>query len=751
MRHGTRVGKKIAVIDPESPAASKAREDRQMSDTASTLWDETAVDACIQDICSGTHRHIAFMVGSAVSLGMPSDCLGVGQVRDGVLHALRNLDDVADAGARELIDALRAVDRLSDLPFEQFLGCLNRASEDTAATVLSAICGTNAPNTNHLAIAHAARALLEQELADRVSIITTNYDRCLDHALQDVFGVTSLSRTKAIERPAYDVAVPGSQCLRYLKVHGCITEPDTLVFTFSQMMSLITSDGWATQITRWIMSDGGNRPTLGLFVGYGFWDPDLRDWLCSLFAGARLYRNVRPRTDDEESTVTPSKSDSATQHLQLEFFERLQDPQAARCTLALIRSDLVASDLPDSEEANVLTALQARLTGVTSRIPPQPGDDGGAKIRESFRQWSDATAAHFLGKLAYACNRSDGRALFSRTLQEEPAGPRQCDLAHAYLRTYGTANDWGGGAAACRDLRKQRPSNDVAAIAWGYESFFVTLDESKPLPVRALAGAWCLLRGAVVCRQASEPARAVFREYSTHYRAKALQTVWQIAGWRQITRIIRPVVALLASWQARRFDRHLKTLLAARDLEVFGDATALLAELTIVAGDAGRALEHARTSRILRTIVGRGSNAIQGDRLLGWAWLASGTEGWVPAVRAFARGLTLATRLHEEPSIARKMGANLLRLAPESAQIGWPLLGATPIGEEVREACGVLQGIESSNRSTDVMESAWQSVALYVFDLFAPNQAALWAELKRSEWQREPIYLPLCEPKTAPA
>ena len=718
-------------------------------------WTETSLDELVRDVRGGDHRHIALVAGSATSLGMPSDCLGVPQIRRAVLDGIREAatsTSPTGLASRSLLSRMSADARLADpelcarvndLPFEQFLGCLGASSEDTATQIVTAICGSTRSNSNHDSLARIAQSLIDRTVAQRVSIVTTNYDLCIDHALAQTFGHHAVTRHTQLGLPSYEVQLTDGKRVRYVKVHGCISEPLTLVFTFAQMMSLLISDDWAVELSDWLTDSGRYRPTLVIFVGYGFWDPDLRDWMRDLFAGASLYRNEKRMPIGQSDAVhVPS---SGTAQLQNEFFG---DLRRAGCTMAMVRSDLVASGPASDGDHNVLTKLNEELTGELLPIPELALVNESDRLRAAFSDWDDIRVVHFLSRLLHASNRPDGGTLFFDAMLADAPGSRQLDFAHAYLRTFGTENNWSGGTTACHRLRQRRLSRDINAVAWGYQSFTSTLDQHKGVISRAANGGWCVMRGALLRPFVSDQSRAIFREYSSHYRTKGIQTLWQISGRSRITRASQPVLRLMARWQANSMRRQLNQLLAARDLDVYGDATALLAELAILSGDRDRALDEARRSRVFRTIVGRISNAIQGERLVGWAFLAQGTNtGKIAAIHAFARGFALSMQLREEPSVSRKLGANLLRLALSGPWQHFQPNRVAPSDDEVHGACDVLLASLAPGADSSELAEAWQLIAEQVLCLFAPNEASLLDELGRfADWRRYPMYLPMCEP-----
>ena len=713
------------------------------------LWEDSDLDTLWSDLKGGAYERVVLLVGSAVSYGMPSECLSVQAVRRGVLSALTERAASTTAAAAQTLKLLdqptgsndarqsKLAADLRDLPFEQFLACVHTASSSTAFRIAELICAGSVSNANHMATAWISDALLRQGLARNVTIITTNYDTCLDKALVDKFGDLQRVRGSASLFPRYECHPPFGGHLCYLKPHGCVTVQESMVFTFSQMMRLLVKNKWTVDTLEWLAPAGRRCSTLGIAVGYGFWDPDLRELLRSLLGSARIYRNEHPRYREED----PS---SATAQLQREFFELLQSD---RCDLRVVKTELASDSPACSAGENVLTFLCRRLTGEVQPIPGRSSNELRARFEEAFTSWESSEVTHFLSRLLHALNCSAGRDLFLEQLLIEQHGPRQVDFAHAYLRTFGNENDWPGGASAARQLRSRRLSRDIDLVTLGYESFMETLRSDLSMRARAKKGLWCLLAAYSRWPFGTRKAWAVFAEYNTHFWVKSLQATIQLASGVSIvhgaTRAFATVAGLIMKVRLRSVE-------AARDFDVYGDTAALFTELKILAGHSTRAQTEATRARVFRTAIGRASNAIQGDRLLGWALLADGKrEKRFEAMQAFARGLLFSLLLPEEPSLARKSGANLIRVGfSDDALVDSKLSPEEHSAKRVADACRVLLRVGFGAREGEELREAMKTVAEHVLHLFRPNEELLLAELERfSDLTRYPMYLPLCEPK----
>lgn len=506
------------------------------------LWSPSETDSFIDEVCSRRHRHVCFFVGSAASLGLPSGCLGVAEVRrlalEGILRRTEG-STVAAKETRELLLKLQGkgdgseawAQRVCQLPFEQFLGCVSMTSEASGEAIVRRICGSNDPNGNHASLVRSAVALLGGDYADIVSIITTNYDLCLDRQLASIFGKEAIRNYGDNWFPSYEVAVSPSKVIRYAKIHGCVSA-GRLVFSFAQMLHLLVSSSWEQRLSDWLTSNRRSCPSLALFAGYGFWDSDLRSWMCDFFCASHIFRIERQLSenchDEGEGRGGRDAEPSATAQLQTEFFANLHKSGAL---LHLLRSALVVQNDEHTDKQNCLTSLLRRLTQETVAIPLCPiGARSESFLDTAFLGWDESSVVHFVARLVYSCNLRDRRTRLLDRLRREHSGSRQVDLAHCFLHSFGVVNNWVGGIAGARALRRKRMSLDVNVTSWGYESFSRTLAEKPCLALRAVRGGGCLVRGWLLRPFVSKQARAVFEEYSAHYRVKALQGLLQASS-----------------------------------------------------------------------------------------------------------------------------------------------------------------------------------------------------------------------------
>lgn len=96
------------------------------------IWQDISFAELCDEFSPSRHRHVVMLMGSAISVGHPSNCLTVGQIRTIVLESVR---DTAPPGEIQRIvsNLLRSANgvpsreaaALGQLPFEQFMGCLH--------------------------------------------------------------------------------------------------------------------------------------------------------------------------------------------------------------------------------------------------------------------------------------------------------------------------------------------------------------------------------------------------------------------------------------------------------------------------------------------------------------------------------------------------------------------------------------------------------------------------------------------------
>ena len=172
------------------------------------------------------------------------------------------------------------------------------------------------------------------------------------------------------------------EVLQYAKLHGTLSDRESLVFTFEQMARLVVDATELRAMEPWIVSDNLGPPSLIIVVGYGFWDPDLRPLLLRLVRpGSILIRNERPQgqldpaTRDQPATPEALSGPAA---LQDEFFQSLAKNDVK---LFEYRSPLMGSS-PVLDRPSILTGLRKVAIGLAESDDPPSGTEGLPELKQ---------------------------------------------------------------------------------------------------------------------------------------------------------------------------------------------------------------------------------------------------------------------------------------------------------------------------------------------------------------------------------
>lgn len=722
-------------------------------------WEQVDLDRVVDEI-QGGHQHVAFLIGSVVSMGEQSGCLSVRQVEQAVLKALlpsvkadaklfheisEYLDD-RDHCHNEVGSALR------DVPFEQLLACLYSTSREASEKTVNLAFGgpSRRPNDNHLGVAEAVSYLLENSADTRVSILTTNYDTCVETALRQRANL----ELERVELPVPAFQARGRPC-RYVKLHGCVEEPTSMIFTIDQMGRLMAAPDWVESVRDWLCDAEYGTVDLAVSLGYGFKDPDLYPIFRECLAPNSIF--IR----NEKSDFRGAESLSGRAVLQSDFFQELNGRENPRCTRLLVKSDLIRPEGGKPCES-LLVHLHEKVRG-NSRGLAVPKAPSPQRLEDKAREIADVITTHvggrqlvFWARLLHAANRPDGTTLFRNEYERKNSDPYVArNMAKAYLYSFTTGGDNPGASRACDELAALDRRPDIQAFVLAFWS----LTERDPDQASA---AWSHLRSAKkMIGACGDDTRVFIRHCHRHFKVKGIEKVWQMS--RGLLRPRRWARRLATA--GRRDYEAIEKSLGDRpqdeggDLvgkaEMIGDIMTLCAEADIISGDLEQAEEQAKKAYSWRSYIGRVSNALQADRLLGWCHLASGTSsGRAKAIECFARGYARALNVPSEPGLRKKVGANLLRAiwAGKSSDLR-PCKPVKIDFDEVESACRQLRAFLSTvNDDTKMPDGLFRTPdskacidvitqsTLHVLDTNRDriiNEITMLANLKRC-----PIYLP---------
>lgn len=733
-----------------SPGADLQIDDADCERSVS-LWHETSFSDIFEELRSGRHRHVVMLMGSAISMGRPSNCLSVGDIRSElVLRPARRDDDPRGEVSRIVDNLLRTgkhdatpeASALKELPFEHFMGCLHLVDAVVGVGVIELACGRGfqrSANANHHAVADVATWLLNAHKADRVTVLTTNYDMWLDDALHRAAGV-DLTRVPGLSIPRFEVRCSGG-VLRYAKLHGTLEDPDGLVFTFEQMARLVVDAPELSALGTWIRE--GSPPSLLVAAGYGFWDPDLRPLFETILSEAAVViRNERPqksRQCGDFDLVAPS----GPTVLQTEFFAKL----ARKKTLLEYRSHLHGT-LGPSDATSLLTGLRNVLVRPDGDDTPPPAPGDLAELRQHARELFASRMAGrvpvFLGRLLDAACIPAKTDLFRLSANTSNMSDR-CSLVRAHLDTLSNAHRMDDLKRDCRSIRESMSEPAIAAIALARESFALSIGGKQSL----LRAARCLRQCASLLEKCDADTVAFVDHYDCHFKVKVLEMILLRAG--DVGHVLG--FHRFAARRARRMTERLQNAINqarhAKDLRLMSDAMTLLVECSILAGQLDRVEEIAESAREVRLFMGRLNNAALSDRMMGWVGLAKGDElSRSDAIGHFARGLWKSLSSND-PSIRGKLAANLIRALHGRGASQLDKSANVQGGDgELAKACGVLaDGGFAWRLDEPVMEPNKQLASRVVVNelvrLYGRGWFKLRAQMSRhANLKRYPIFLP---------
>jgi hypothetical protein len=598
--------------------------------------------------------HVMFWIGSALSTPAPSSCPGTASFRDAVARALSPNDETPDECVRRATCAAR------ELPFEEVMQCVSRAMGAAIFPVLDAAFRSRPPNAGHERLA-AIIARLLADGATRVTVVTTNYDECIETALEQALEQerqpwTRASRANATRFPVY--AFSGGRVM-VAKPHGTIGDPGSLVFATNDWTRFLVDE--ASLLTEF---EALGVPDRIIALGYGFLDPDLRPAFAHLLhRGSRLLRLEKPEPaplEDGMPDATPSSQDdpvNGAEILRDEFF------QAVRLSYEATRVDLYTVDA-FRQVAAYLASVGFEVAGwePTSAPGAQPAVDPPPAVRLdlSTEQAESLTISLVLSAASGSAADLSRRRLERAVDLGDPAGTRLSLEQH--LLSLGHNGNYDE-AAKCAARFAADPDPDISLIAASYGSFALSLAPGpKWRALLPLAQSLLVLFSAPDALQ--ESTRNFFAHRALHFVVKALELGQQRrfrGGYPKA--IIRYFHSKLAG--------SLANLMRGGDLYEYAEIEDLRAQLLILSSlrapaDAARALAVARRVRVMYYSIGQRNSIAMAERTYGWACHAvarasvARQEYLQAAAAAFERGVQHSDGV--DPTVRPKLQANLLRV-----------------------------------------------------------------------------------------
>jgi hypothetical protein len=423
------------------------------------------------------------------------------------------------------------------MPFEQFMSCLYAVNKEAALQIVRLACnpdesGAFRPNGLHFLVAKLSAAILANRLAKVVTVATTNYDLGLDLSLAEELNqpLESTSTDQAEDcSPAYSLDSDGGR-LQYIKIHGCITKPKSLVFTMERLTELTFNPG---KLRRRLGSHFGGacfaNKILVVSIGYSFSDPDLRPHWLEFFGRNRalVLRLARPKAESKLAEKHRFESVfRGVEFAQEEFFKKLRQRE-------------IGCDLFRTEQHFLLelgNALSLNLADFL--IPPFTAFPKATVKRSSeiIERLDSQQAAEFLARICDFCTRSDALPLIDDVVFKNPWGNRTVERFYLCFSLRGHRWDMDGQASICRSFRKSFDQSDSKLLGHGLVSFPLTIN--KPSAAKALRAASRLVLAKWYFDASDVLSQQIFRHYQMHFRLKLrlkfivwLERIFTVCKW----------------------------------------------------------------------------------------------------------------------------------------------------------------------------------------------------------------------------
>lgn len=708
--------------------------------------------AILQELRSGKHSHVAFLVGSAVSQGGIYPCAGTSAIRDQLilgplLHFVAESSSSGDEKLRHVILRIaEASPKLSDqdtsprslrddietMPFEVFMGCLADVCTTTATQIIDIACGTMSgcrPNLIHEIVFDLAESILTHTPCKRVTVLTTNYDECLDRCWRKR-GYTGPTRTVRKRIKMYQHRFQGDRRLDYLKVHGCVTTPDSLAFTFGALADTIFDRSWFEELLRELECED-NLPSFILAIGYGFNDPDIRSALLPIVGSkdTTVHAILRPQEDPLNLPDVPS----GPSLLRSDFFRFAQINQHRL-------------DLFQINHNHLLCSLLNRLN---SAEEPRPSDvipfksDVPEKMllaaTNLLKHLSKHDIIEFLARICHALRRGDMTEILRSEL-DQVSRSRSWLFTRLYLRGLSHRASYQHHLREAVRVRRLPLGSDSRAICLSEEAFVRLL--AGPQPIRAC---WLLMRARGLKNQCDRSVRTSVDHQWLLFLSKVLQILYcrcprwldERGGLRFVRFWARRIENALARLEEFARKEHLQE---AHVIDLVAEVGDIRSQMLLICGDISEAQKLAKEIEYIYASTGQINGLVLSARDLGWICLATGDR--TGAIKRFTEAVRIAT-YSEDTSLLPKALGNLVRVLMGSA--GNELAfqeSPLPNAEELRKVAKVLFANAEANKIDQ--GAARRIVRAYQ----GSRDGTQWKEARRellrySDLKRYPIFLPM--------
>ncbi len=724
------------------------------------IGEEDLLSIC-ENIRRGAYPHVNFFIGSYVSKGGKSNCCDVTQIRNKLVlepirktfgsntEIVRTIDSILqDRPSKDYkISLARAV---RDLPFEQFMSSLSDADESIAEDIIHLSCGLerhSQPNANHEMLVDVSRSLVSKGFCREVTIFTTNFDLCLDIALWGSLDERNGRESGDIEDKnlrkhvlTFRETSEEGRKIRLVKLHGCVSRPESLVHTFERMARLIFAKNIYGLLFKRV-----EGPSLYISLGYGFWDPDLRPFVRVLADNSRMVRaDIKPQTFKTIPT--------GAQVMRTEFFK---DTSIERYFTNIFTVE------PYEGNRNIILALHEELAHGSERKTPSAADGELAPMKEEAQsvieeRMDERTARIFLTALVDSCARSESTGLIADRINTPYFGNRRLEMLRRYLLQL--SHKAGYEEVASEALAARLANKDIGTrtLCSAHEIFNTTIRND-----RKTSDLFNGLRRYIISKPqslfADSYSKWFYEYYEAHMLTKFLELVFSAIARRArffpTTTVLRP----LLWWTRKKLTKLAEGARKRSWLMNLGECHENLAQVLILSGDAQGGIEEGENSRLYHSSIGSFNNILWADRALGWAHLAvNNAEEDLKAIVCFARGLWRST-YSEDSSAPPKLVLNLLRVLTRKCDASLTIEDEerTNLNEVRKLARLMTEEYEATPTTYESLSDevkprrAIARLSRYVFYLYPKDS---WkglrdAILKPEDIHRDPIFLPPDPPK----
>jgi len=546
-----------------------------------------------------------------------------------------------------------------NLPFEQFMGCLNDANSLTTARVIQAAYGRQhhaASNQNHQAVALIAKTLLQRRLCQQVSILTTNYDLAFEDAFRSIGCPLIRSPAPIAEQaPTFESS---DHNILFAKLHGSVDDPPSMVYTF-QNITRVYGTRHFSRVTDLIADSD-----LLLFLGYGLRDLDLRPVIKAALLGSKCTAiwNDRPAEAGDQPR-------SGNCEIELRGSSLARDRLRRQAAIRMHYSDL----LPRDQETDPNNPLVILCQALSLPIPPIASETPFSQILAVTI--SDATSTLtppeivlFMAHLADACLTGDALPLLRPYTTGDASVSRRTEFTALYLQALINQTSYDDVTSEIARIIRSNPDVSLQFRAYVFAIATHTFNRNASGAVAMLLRA---LRLLLTAQRIPMKTKVLLGHYWLHFCSRlVIMTGAKIrslpAPLPIIGRLIEGSIGTYLVLHCRALTKMVQTT---ADLRLLANCTDLYAQSALLVGNLRKAARLAEQTLEIYMQLQLLNDIALAERTCAWVCLGSGTPPRITEARQrLARAVALACS-SPDVSLLPKFVANLIRVAAYEAKM----------------------------------------------------------------------------------